>query len=70
MKSIFIIEQGWIDPLENRNAHGYTLFGYALNEQAAKDFCDSKGFWTREDCWSIRGRMAKFRYKELKRRIQ
>lgn len=67
--SIFLIEKGWIDPLENKNADGYELFSYTLNEQEAKDFCESQGYWTSDDCWSIRyhpnGQMPKYRYKEI-----
>lgn len=72
MKSIFLIEEGWIDPMENHNADGYVPFRYVLTEQEAKDFCESHGYWTREDCWSIRpyiykdGKMWRYRYKEVK----
>lgn len=68
--SIFLIEKGWIDPMENRIADGYEPFGYKATEQEAKDFCESHGYWTSDDCWSIRyksnGRMWKYRYKEVK----
>jgi len=66
---IFIIEKGWIDPMENRDAHGYNIFGYTLSEERAKDFCDAKGFWTQDDCWSIRGKIPKFRYKKVGRKL-
>ncbi len=69
-ESIFLIEQGWIDPMENRNADGYNLFAFVETEQEAKDFCESKGFWTNKDCWSIsfmpKKRMQKYRYKKIK----
>ena len=68
-KSIFLIEKGWIDPMENRNADGYKPYGYKLTEDEAKEFCESKGFWTVNDCWSIgfydKAQIPKFRYKEI-----
>jgi hypothetical protein len=71
MDSIFLIEKGWIDPIENRNADGYKPFGFKLTEQEAKDFCESQGYWTAVDCWSIRykpnGKMWKYRYTEIHR---
>jgi hypothetical protein len=67
--SIYLIEKGWVNPMENRNADGYEPFEYKLTEQEAKNFCDSHGQWTREDCWSVayhpNERMAKYRYKEI-----
>ena len=69
-KSIFLIEKGWIDPLENHTADGYEPFSFRLNEQEAKDFCEAQGYWTRSDCWSIVSypdhQMMKYRYKEIK----
>jgi len=71
MDSIFLIEEGWIDPMENRNADGYKPFGFKLTEQEAKDFCESRGYWTADDCWSIdhkpNGKMWKYRYTEIYR---
>ena len=55
--------------MENRDAHGYNIFGYTLSEERAKDFCDAKGFWTQDDCWSIRGKIPKFRYKKVGRKL-
>lgn len=67
--SIFLIEKGWIDSMENRNADGYEPFGYKLTEKEAKEFCESKGYWTDKDCWSVayhpNKQMAKYRYKEI-----
>ena len=67
--SIFLIEKGWIDSMENRNADGYEPFAYKLTEQEAKDFCDSQGYWTDKDCWSVsfypNKRMEKYRYREI-----
>lgn len=68
-KSIFLIEKGWIDPMENRNADGYEPFGYRLTEEDAKEFCNSKGFWTGDDCYSINYYpnkiMHKYKYTEI-----
>jgi hypothetical protein len=70
MNTIFLIEKGWIDPMENRTATGYDIYSYTMTEEEAKTFCDSKGFWTAKDCWEIQfsynGKMSKFRYKEVK----
>jgi hypothetical protein len=69
MGSIFLIEKGWIDSMENRDADGYEPFGFKMTEQEAKDFCELHGYWTGDDCWSIQykpnGRMWKYRYKEI-----
>jgi hypothetical protein len=70
METIFLIEEGWIDGMENRTATGYVPHSYVMTEEEAKTFCDSKGFWTAKDCWEIQfsynGKMGKFRYKEVK----
>ena len=69
-KSIFLIEKGWIDPMENHIADGYNPFSYVSTEKEAKEFCEPFGFWTHKDCWSIEytqgGKMPKYRYKEIK----
>jgi len=71
METIFLIEKGWIDPMENRNADGYDPYGFMLNEDEAREFCDSKGYWAQNDCWSIMdfiykdGKMPKYKYKKL-----
>lgn len=69
MEKIFLIEKGWIDPMENDKAMGYTLHSYTNTEDEAKTFCESKGYWTEDDCWEvcyIVGRkMPKYRYKEI-----
>ena len=71
MNSIFLIEEAWIDPMENRNADGYNIYGFVVDEEEAKRFCEKGGYWTGEDCWSVRyypdGKMSKFRYKKVKK---
>lgn len=69
-KEIYLIEEGWIDPMENRDATGYTIYGYVESEDEAKKFCESKGYWTHKDCWAIgllnKGEvMPKYRYKKI-----
>jgi hypothetical protein len=68
--TIYLIEKAWLSPMENRNADGYEPFGYKLTEAAAKRFCESKGFYTEKDCWSVsvypKKQMPKYRYKAIK----
>lgn len=69
-KSIYLIEKGFIDSMENRNADWYEPYGFKLTEQEANEFCDSHGYYTDKDCWSIAYHpdkiMPKYRYKEIK----
>lgn len=70
MTEIYLIEKGWIDPMENRNASGYTPHGFKLTEDDAKSFCESQGFWTSDDCWEIgifnkNEKMYKYKYQKL-----
>jgi hypothetical protein len=73
MESIYIIEKGWIDYLENnpQSATGYEPCGFVLTEEEAKQICNKSGSWTEFDCWAIAvyysGNMPKMRYRELKR---
>ena len=68
-KKIYLIEKGWIDPLENREAIGYETHSYVESEEEAIKFCEKHGYWTGDDCWEIRLRsddkMYKYRYKEV-----
>ena len=70
MKTIFLIEKAWIDPMENRDAHGYQIIGFKLTEEEAKEFCKDKGFYTPNDCWSIDfvplKMLPKYKYNEIK----
>jgi hypothetical protein len=72
METIYLIEKGWIDTMENYDADGYNPYGFMLEEEEAKTFCESQGYWTHKDCWSIiagitykDGKMPKYRYKKL-----
>jgi hypothetical protein len=69
MIEIFLIEKGWVDPYENRDADGYDSIGFVTSEDEAKRICEEGGYFTKEDCWSVmfhpNERMAKFKYKKL-----
>jgi len=64
---VYLIEKLWIDPMENRDAHGYSPYGYVTSEIEAKIICDGSKTFTGEDCWSLKysGQLKEFRYKEL-----
>ena len=68
-EKIFLIEKGWIDPMENKNATGYKTHSYVKSEKEAIDFCEKNGYWTGDDCWEIsftpNNQMAKYRYIEV-----
>lgn len=71
-KYVFLIEKGWIDPMENHIERCYIPFGYMKSEKKAKEFCESQGFWTEKDCWSIASafqdkKMPKFKYTKLRK---
>lgn len=68
--NIFLIEKGWIDPMENRNADGYKPYKYLNSEKEAREFCKKQGFWTPNDCWSIEygyenNKMMKYKFIEI-----
>ena len=68
-KKIYLIEKGWVDPMENKNPTGYDVHAYTTSEQEAIEFCEKKGYWTGDDCWAIsftsENKMAKYRYREV-----
>ena len=67
--TVALIEKAWLDPMENDNAAGYAPHGYMMSMEEAKNFCESQGFYTSEDCWAVkyeyRGKMPKYRCSEL-----
>jgi hypothetical protein len=69
-EEIFLIYEGWIDPMENDNADGYEAIGFVTNESMAKKICNDGGHYTGKDCWSVRfypnEKMPKFKYKKIK----
>ena len=67
-KSIFLIKELWIDPMENRVAHGYKTIGYMTNKESAKDFCSKGRIFTGDDCWSLEycGDLPQYHYKQIK----
>lgn len=68
-KKIYLIEKGWIDPLENKKAMGYETHSYTESEEKAIKFCEKHGYWTGDDCWEINltpnNKMPKYRYIEV-----
>lgn len=72
LECVFLIEKAWVDPMENRDSHGYDLYTYRLSEKEAKDFCDLGGYLTEKDCWSIgfepNKRLPIYRYKKIEKR--
>ena len=69
MNELFLIERGWIDPMEIWDADGYSPIGFVTSEDEAKRICDEGGFYTAEQCWSVmfypEKKMPKFRYKKI-----
>jgi hypothetical protein len=67
--AIFLIFEGWIDPMENRDADGYEPVGFVTSEEDAKKICNEGGFFNSDQCWSIQfypdKKMPKFKYKKL-----
>ena len=68
-KEIFLIEEGWIDPMENRNADGYEPIGFVNTLEEAEEIVNEGGNYTPEDCWSVNYKlnsiMPKFKYTKL-----
>jgi hypothetical protein len=71
---VYVIEQIWVDPLENgiAEALGYTPLGFVSEEQKAIDFCSKGRDYTSEDCWAIgivkkNEKLPEYRYKPLKK---
>jgi len=70
MNEIFLIEEGWVDPMENRDADGYKPIGFVNTLEEAKKIVNEGGHYTPEDCWSVaylpyNGIMPKFKYTKL-----
>lgn len=64
---IYLIEKLWIDPMENHNAHGYSVHGYVTADSDAKRICDNSRMLSEDDCWSLKysGPLKEYRYVEL-----
>ena len=62
---IYLIEKLWIDPSENRIAHGYDAIGYATSVDAAEEICSLARVYTEADCWSLKytGPLRGLRYR-------
>lgn len=67
MTEIFLIQQIWIDPMENEvcGAVGYAPIGWVNTEKEAKDIVNKGKTYTKSDCWAIRRPMPEFIYKKL-----
>lgn len=39
---MFLVKKLWIDPLENRNAYGYNVVGFARTKEEADRICNSE----------------------------
>ena len=67
---IYLIEKGWIDPMENRIDNGYGIYRFTYDEDEAKEICENGGNYTPKDLWSVsmfKGKvMPKFRYTKIK----
>lgn len=61
----YLIEYLWFDPMENRDAHGYAIYGYLDTEEEAIEFCKQGKIYNKEECWSFRSNMPQFRYKKI-----
>ncbi len=68
-EGIFLIEEGWIDPMENRVADGYDPIGFVNTLEEAEKIVTEGGHYTPDDCWSAQyypnGMMPKFKYTKL-----
>lgn len=62
---IFIISKIWIDPLENRKAYGYDIYGYVLSEEKAIAFCSKGKTYTQKDCWQITDSKPEYIWKRV-----
>lgn len=65
---VYLIEKISIDPSENIpcNAVEYSPFGFTLDEEMAKNFCEKGRQYTDKDCWAIMDTMPEYRYKPIK----
>ena len=65
---VYVVKKCWIDPLENRNAFGYSDYAVSFDEDIVKNFCNNQGFFTHNDCWAIalNEKIPKYKYITLK----
>lgn len=67
--TIFLIEQAWLDPMENHNATGYKPIGFVFTLEEARAKVSSGRLFTQDDCWEIayhpNKEMQEFIYTEL-----
>lgn len=68
MEKIYLIEQIWIDPMENKvdSAVGYEAFGWVSTQKEAEERCSKGRSYTKLDCWAINKSLPEFKWRELK----
>ena len=64
---IYLIQEIWVDPMENHNAHGYTVIGYVDTKEEAITFCLKGRVYTQKDCWSLFCPAPQYRYEVVGR---
>lgn len=66
--TIFLIEEIWIDNLENRDAYGYSSSGFVQTLEQAENMVFSGGKCNKDECWAFsyeKEMPTRYRYKEL-----
>jgi len=63
----YLIEELWIDPMENRDAHGYDPIGYVDTITQAKEFCSKGRKFTSKDCWSLFVSAPQYKYSKIRK---
>lgn len=64
---MFLVEKLWVDPLENRVAHGYSPVGYLPDEFTRDEFeFREQEMWGKDKCWSLYEPTPLYRFTELK----
>ena len=70
MNEIYLIEKLWIDALENRDAWGYDIIGFIINEKEAIEFCKKGKIYTdKEYPYPLKyvGDLPEYQYKKLEK---
>lgn len=51
---VYVLNKLWVDPLENRDAHGYEVFGAFLKQSQAELWLErNQELWNKDKCWSL-----------------
>lgn len=52
--TVYLLNKLWVDPLENRDAHGYEVVGVFLRQRQAELWVENnQEMWNKEKCWSL-----------------